>query len=536
MDYIIGILAFVFVLGIIIAVHEAGHFFFARKANILCREYAFGMGPILLKKKKGETLYTLRAFPIGGFCAIAGEELEADPFAGREYIKLETEGGVIKGFYLDDSQIFDYPEYRVLEYDIFDAEQTGNLFMKVEKDGQLYHYSVDPQAMIHTGKQEIQIAPYNRTLGSKSKRARAMVMFGGPLMNFLLALLVFLIAGLIQGFPSSSSRLSELDPEAPTPAYEAGLRNDDVITYLKSGTIEREIKAWSDISLFMNEYTNQGQKAPITVTYLRGSSTDTTQVNPQVVFYNIGVFGEFTDEGIKIVYLAETNDKMSNNTELKVNDIIIDVEGVGYQNLSGMYDKIRNYEGNYDNEALNRLQLKVKRGSTTLDVKVKPYSKKIMNTQTTTAGEPIEIVKVAMGVSPSYEFNLGQSFLYSLRRTGGSFTAVFDTLNLLFTEESVTIAALSGPVGIFDMTKTLATQGIATLLNWMGLLSVNVGLLNLFPIPALDGGRLLFLGYEAITKKKPNPKVETILISVTMILLFGLMIFVTFNDVLRLFK
>ena len=82
MDFIIGLLAFVFVLGIIIAVHEGGHFYFARKANVLCREYAFGMGPILLKKKKGETLYSLRAFPIGGFCAIAGE-VEDDFLKGR---------------------------------------------------------------------------------------------------------------------------------------------------------------------------------------------------------------------------------------------------------------------------------------------------------------------------------------------------------------------------------------------------------------------------------------------------------------------
>ncbi len=86
------------------------------------------------------------------------------------------------------------------------------------------------------------------------------------------------------------------------------------------------------------------------------------------------------------------------------------------------------------------------------------------------------------------------------------------------------------------MTTKIASEGFASLLNWMGLLSVNVGLLNLFPIPALDGGRLVFLGYEAITKKKPSPKVETALISITMILLLGLMIIVTFNDVLRLFK
>ena len=58
--------------------------------------------------------------------------------------------------------------------------------------------------------------------------------------------------------------------------------------------------------------------------------------------------------------------------------------------------------------------------------------------------------------------------------------------------------------------------------------------MNLLPVPALDGGRLLFLGYEAVTKKKPSQKVETALISITMILLFGLIIYVSFNDILRL--
>ena len=96
------------------------------------------------------------------------------------------------------------------------------------------------------------------------------------------------------------------------------------------------------------------------------------------------------------------------------------------------------------------------------------------------------------------------------------------------------IQNLSGPVGIFSLTKNVASQGIAPILNLTGLLSVNIGLLNLLPIPALDGGRLLFLAYEAITKKKPNQKVEVALITITMLLLFGLMIVVTFGDILRL--
>jgi len=73
---------------LIIIIDEGGHFFFARRANILCREYAFGMGPLLWKKKKGETLYSIRALPIGGFCAIAGEEVEDDPLKELKKIKF----------------------------------------------------------------------------------------------------------------------------------------------------------------------------------------------------------------------------------------------------------------------------------------------------------------------------------------------------------------------------------------------------------------------------------------------------------------
>lgn len=156
-----------------------------------------------------------------------------------------------------------------------------------------------------------------------------------------------------------------------------------------------------------------------------------------------------------------------------------------------------------------------------------------MDTQSTTSGDRIPNIKIAMGVSPSYKFSLIKSFGYSGKRTLSSMTAIIDTFGLLFSG-SASVSNLSGPVGIFSLTKSVATQGFAQLLNLMGLLSVNIGLLNLLPIPALDGGRLVFIAYEAITKKKPNQKVETALITVTMLLLFALMIYVTFGDILRL--
>ena len=72
MEFIINLLAFVFSLGLIVALHELGHFFFAKRASILCFEYAVGMGPVVWSTRKGETQYALRAIPIGGSSLHAG--------------------------------------------------------------------------------------------------------------------------------------------------------------------------------------------------------------------------------------------------------------------------------------------------------------------------------------------------------------------------------------------------------------------------------------------------------------------------------
>ncbi|MFA5765571.1 MAG: RIP metalloprotease RseP [Bacilli bacterium] len=532
MDYIIGLVVFIFVLGVIILVHEGGHFFFARRANILCREFAFGMGPILWKKKKGETLYSIRAFPIGGFCAIAGEELENNPFKNRETIKLRIENGVITGFYLDvDDVKVDYPIYKIISYDIFDVEKTGLLYMEVIDGDLIVKYPVDAKAMIYEKKIEFQIAPYNRTINAKPKRARAMVMFGGPLMNFLLALVVFFIAGLIQGYANyDSSVVDDLTEE--TPAYIAGLRDGDEIIKLESSTIIQEVKVWDDISQFMDDYQTLGELELIKITYLREGQENTTVLTPAVYVYNGGFVGDYTiTDKVVVLLVSSVENNLANNVELLAGDQIIEIEGQAVTSWGDVYHVFENYIG--DGEEENWITLKVIREGTEKEISIKPFSKTLLEKQTTTSGEPIPAVKVAMGISPTYKFSFLKSFGYSGKRTLASFTAIIDTFDLLFSGD-VGIQNLSGPVGIFSLTKDVAAQGIAPIFNLIGLLSVNIGLLNLLPIPALDGGRLVFLGYEAITKKKPNQKVETILITVTMLLLFGLMIVVTFGDILRL--
>lgn len=536
-----GLVIFVIILGVIIAVHEGGHFFFARRAGILAREFAFGMGPILWKKKKGETLYSVRAFPIGGFCAIAGEEVEDDPFKSQPRVKLDVRDGVIHNFYLDiENEELDFPIYDIMEYDIYDADNTGYLFMEVIKDGERFHFTVKDDAVVHLVKMEYQIAPYNRTIGSKSKRARAMVMFGGPLMNFLLALVVFLIAGMIQGAPvynSSQVRITE-----DSPAYIGGLQSDDVITKLSLADetkLRKDVLVWNDISEFMDEYTKNGERGLIYVTALRGEETVYAQVQPTITINSLAMETIVHVNGLKVKNYIEAKDDMIDNASLKNyfdgKELIItgfeyDNEQIDAKDLVKVYELFNSYEGNRSMEELNQITVNFTSNGTPGSVKVKPYSKTIMDYQNKQNG--VEIVKVALWVNPVVRFNLLESAKYSVTQTVSSGTAVFSTLGMLFSGD-ISVKALSGFVGIASATVQFAKLGIVPILNWTGLLSVNIGLLNLLPIPALDGGRLVFLGYEAITKKKPNPKIETWLITVTMLLLFGLMIYVTINDFMR---
>lgn len=528
MDVIIGLIAFIFVLGLIVVIHEFGHFIFARRVNILCREFAFGMGPLVYKKKKGETLYSIRAFPIGGFCAIAGEEVESDPLANSQTVRVDIENNVVKKIYIDPKNALfkDKKEYKLISYDIYDENNTGDLFMVLEDDGVQTRYSVDPQAMFVLAKVEYQIAPYNRTIGSKRKRDRALVIFGGPLMNFLLALVVFFIAGLITGFPDPNSRTLEDVPEG-VPSYYAGLRSGDQIISLKNGDLLVEIEKWSDVSKFMSTYTSGNYDGGITVKYLRNGVSYETIVNPQIAIYSAGIFSDYTKDG---VFVLEVSGKAS-VAGLEPNDEIIRVNGVLVNSWKEVY---KVFSENTEGEVV---KLEVLRKGEVKEIEVKPYSQKVMKTQKSLFGDPVPIAKLAIGISQEYKFSLLKSIEYSGKQTISSAGLVFKTLKLLFSRSNseVGVDDLSSFLGIYQLSKSVAINiGFVGLLNLIGLLSVNVGLLNLFPIPALDGGRLVFIGYEAITKKKPNPKVETILITVTMFILFGFMIFAFYNDILRM--
>lgn len=553
--YILGAIAFLFILGSIILIHEGGHFYFASRAGILCREYAFGMGPQLLKKKKGETTYSLRAFPIGGFCAICGEEGEQDPLEGLKTIRFEEIDGVIKKIYLPTDgkkpcNLFDdIPEYELVKYDLYDKEDTGNLYITI-KEGEVertipvdskacYVYGIGrhsdeslPKEMrLKKYTEEFQIGPHNRTLDSKKIGQRFLVMFGGPLMNFVLAIVAFFISTLISGTTNYNSNIIG-SIGVDSPAYIVGMDVEDEIQKLESGTLSREVVCWDDIQEFMDDYRNLDVFTDITVTYLDKSENNALTVKtvkPIVYIYSVSMYQDITSEEVKIAELSSKSKAAMSG--LETGDIIkkIKVGDGEMKDITSWYEVYQAFASCKDGKT--DITVVVDRDGESKECTMTPYSQKLFKKT-----QSVDIVDIKIGISPTITRNIFKVVRTTFSQMGSSIAQLFNTLGMLIFSSEVGVKDLSGPVGIFSMTTSAVSGGIGYLFYWMGFLSVNVGFMNLLPIPALDGGRILFLVIEAIRKKPVSKKAQDIAINVTYYALLALIVYVTFNDVLRFFK
>ncbi|HQN74714.1 MAG TPA: site-2 protease family protein, partial [Bacillota bacterium] len=226
-----NILIFLLVLSLVICIHELGHLYFAKKAGILCHEFSFGMGPKLWSTKKGETTYSIRAIPFGGFVAMSGEELEEELVKIGQEIRLGfNEDGLVEKIILNRNN----PNYRDLL-----AVTVESMDLRTDNALYINEYKVKDDAFYVFDKKEMQITPSSRSYTGKTKWQRFLTIFGGPMMNFVLAFFFFLIIALVSGVPNTDSTIiGEVSPGSP--AYEVILPDDKVVSI--NGV---EISSWS---------------------------------------------------------------------------------------------------------------------------------------------------------------------------------------------------------------------------------------------------------------------------------------------------
>lgn len=412
------VIAFIIIFGALVFFHELGHLVFAKRAGMLCREFAIGFGPKVFSFRWNETLYTIRLLPLGGFVRVAGEDPELVE------IKPGYNVGLVFGHNDKVTKLIvnnktKYPNVKVIEVEQIDLIHRLSISGFEQDDEVLQTFQIDERAMLVADDQETQIAPYNRQFASKTVPERAMQIFAGPMMNFVLALVLFVILGTLVGTPVKEPILGELTSDGS--ALESGLKEGDRVLSIDS----QEITNW--------------------------------------------------DEMVKII-------QQNGDTEL-----LFSIDRSGAQ----------------------------------LEIPVTP---KVRD------GEKIGFI----GVYPSVEKSLLGSISYGFEQTYFWTRQILVGLSQLIVGQ-FSIDDLSGPVGIYSLTDEVVQTGIFNLMRWASILSINLGIVNLLPLPALDGGRLIFIGIEAVRGKPIDPQKEGIVHFIGFALLMLLMLVVTWNDIQRYF-
>ena len=538
---ILGVIVFILVLGIIVLIHEAGHFLIAKKSGILCHEFSIGMGPLIWQTKKGETMFSIRAIPFGGYVAMAGEEVEFDALKDVKNVKVIIDNDRITKIIinLDNPKYESLPVYKILSYDLSGTLEgkEDELYLELEsEDGAVNTYIVDRCAMMNvTKKEELQIAPKNRTFAYKPFWNRFFSVLAGPLMNFVLAVIVFFIMGVSFGYAdTSSTKVAEVSG----PALIAGIENGDTI-YSINGTT---LSDWNDLSNTLavvakgNGITDQGL---IEVVYLDASNNNekvTTIIEPQVFIYSVEMVLKYDKEtpNNKVIvgdYGAQMSETKVGKAGLLPGDEILKLNDT---EIDGIDDILVYFNSFTEAKKVTFYVNRTKEDGTVeaMSFDVDTYSADMLDTSN------IPQTKVMMGVSTGSSRSFVKSLYMPWVQTGEASLQIFKTLGLFFKKGSgVKLTDLSGPVGILNLFTQLVKgeDAFYQILYWTGLLSVNIGLINLLPLPALDGGRLAFLAYEGITKKKPTPKVENTIHNIGFILLMGLFVVILISDFIKCF-
>lgn len=414
-DSLESVIAIIVVFGMLVFVHELGHFLLAKRAGILCREFALGMGPKIFRFKRGETEYTLRLLPIGGMVRMAGEDPEMDVLKTHMNVGIELDhAGKIKRFLLDN---LDALPAHVLRGTLLDWEIERKLSATLDIAGDTRSFAVHPQAVLVSAGQEAQIAPHNRQFGGKTVPQRFWAIFAGPAANFILAFVLLVAIGLIYGVPTNAPKIGPVN--AGGPAAVAGLQEGDRVVTIDA----KPVASWMEIVEVVS-------KSP----------------------------------GKTLTFVIDRNGQ-----QLKMPVKVENKDQVG---------------------------------------KIMVYNPVVYS-----PGEALRF-----GAVTTYDFT----------------AMIVKGLASLFTG-SVGLKDLSGPVGIFKMTGEFAQQGMSILLKWAAILSINLGLFNLLPLPALDGGRLVFLIVEALRGKPIDPHKEGMVHFLGFAFLMLLILVVTWNDLHRIF-
>ena len=440
----ITVIAFLILLGVLVVIHEGGHFFVLRMCKVHVDRFSVGMGPVIYKKKdKKGTEFALSALPLGGYVSyLSKKALDAEPEMKKN----------------------------------FTDEQLDNLFE------------------------------------TKPKWQRAAVMFAGPLANFILAVFIFTF---IFSSQQTVKPIFLVDSEYVSSSSISGdINKNDILVSINGEKISNP----TEYRLAL--LANAGLTGEINAVFLNAKSSEMYNRNISVVdflsnseqqqepekFFPIGITSYISPE---IGSLSRQGP--ASLAGVMAGDRILEIDGKSVNHFAEVSDVLISSTNSNVNFVVQR------NGET------KNF---FINTEISEAGTPI------LGISAAYKRSIFEAFTKSVRDTYN-----LSVKTLLFIGKMITgnmgAENLSGPVGIAKMSGEAFNAGFLPFLYLMAILSISLGVLNLLPIPVLDGGQLTMLAIEAIRGEPLPARVENFAYTLGALMVGFLLVFAVTNDIFR---
>lgn len=513
-----AIIAFIFVIGVLVFIHELGHFLVAKWSGVRVEKFSLGFGKKLIGFTRGETEYLVCLLPLGGYVKMYGEGVEGnfivdqvDPGSNADKAGFKSGDRIVS---IDGFQLKSYERWKQLE-SALESELQREFEFVVERDGK--NIEITSKAQDLEGSENYSEKEYPRGFSNQPILNRLAIVVAGPFMNFLLPFvllpIVFMIGISVPAYLERSPEIGQIAEGSP--ADEAGFQVGDKILQIDGN----EVSNWREVNIQLQ--TNPDVVLDVEV-----------DRNGEIV--SIPIQAKASSEGLVALgfgepVLAKVGGVMdgtpADKADLQRGDKILEIDGQPIKDWNEMASIIQQNPN-------KQLSMQIERGDDIFNIEITPES----------IGEDgagaIGIQVYSDEIVKKYGF-----FEAIYRGIAEAFNMIIEVVVLLFGFLYKLITgkialgtagkSLAGPILIAKVSGAAAETGFAQLLQFTCFISINLAVINLFPIPMLDGGHVVYLTIEAIKRKPLSQKFLEISQRVGLALLLFIMIFAIYNDISR---
>jgi regulator of sigma E protease len=465
----LALLSPLIVFGLVIFIHELGHFIAAKLTGVYAPRFSVGFGPALLRRRHGETEYVLAMLPLGGYVRMASRH--------------DAETAFIEG-----------------------GEETDGL-----KPGQAGY---DPEAMMPFGPKPV---PESRWFESKSLAARLFIMIAGVTMNIILAFVLYTGMHVVYGKPVVNSRV--------VGEVKAPLNTSSLVQLQAGDTIlavnGRPVRTWNDIldridAAAPGTLTLRTQRGELGIPIGTGSDPKPADIIDAIDFFRPPVIGQILPGSAAL------------RAGLAVGDTVVRIGGQPIQSWPDLVKQVSGAAG-------RDLAFEVRRAGRIVPLTLRPLA--------TTDVDPVTKVSRSVGkigagladVSVREPVSLGDAMKGGAQKTWQVATGIVDVVHGLATRR-VSVRELGGPIAITRASVEAGQGGLTSILLVIAALSINVAVLNLLPIPILDGGQILINIAESVKGSPFSARSREYILRAGLVAILLIFAMSTFNDVVKLFR